>query len=105
MSSSKNQPVIKHVPQRSCIACRAVRPKRELVRVVCDADGSLVVDDTGKKPGRGAYLCRRKECWDSGIKSGRLEHSLRTHIVRDSCSQLIKYAEEMWSADSREGVE
>jgi predicted RNA-binding protein YlxR (DUF448 family) len=46
------------VPQRTCIGCRQVRPKRDLVRLVVDADGRVVVDPTGKRSGRGAYICR-----------------------------------------------
>jgi predicted RNA-binding protein YlxR (DUF448 family) len=94
----------RHIPQRSCVACREVRPKRELVRLVCVTGGGVQVDDTGKKAGRGAYLCRRRECWDTGIRGGRLEHALKTSIVREEYNQLMKYAEEMWSAGSQEGA-
>src|ERR671916_796064 len=50
---------LRHIPERTCVACRSPRPKRELVRVVRAPDGTVTVDDTGKKSGRGAYLCRR----------------------------------------------
>jgi len=95
----------KHIPQRSCVACRMVRPKREMVRLVSIAGGSVEVDNTGKKPGRGAYLCCRKECWDTGIRSGRLEHALKRHIVQEERNRLMKYAEATLYADSREGAE
>ncbi len=63
MSKSK-----KRVPMRTCIACRAVKPKEELVRLVCSPEGLVEIDTTGKKPGRGAYLCGRLECWERGAK-------------------------------------
>ncbi len=73
--------------------------------MVCVDGGNVEVDITGKKTGRGAYLCRQRECWENGLKGGRLENALKAHIVKDKYSQLIKYAEETWFADSREGAE
>jgi predicted RNA-binding protein YlxR (DUF448 family) len=77
------------------VACREVFPKRELVRLVCIPGGGVEVDSTGKKSGRGAYLCRRKQCWETGIKGGRLEHALRIAITRAQRELLLKYAEEI----------
>jgi hypothetical protein len=65
-----------HVPMRTCIACRAVKPKQELVRLISSTEGSIEIDTTGKKPGRGAYLCPNDECWRRGVK--RLSHALAT---------------------------
>jgi predicted RNA-binding protein YlxR (DUF448 family) len=88
---TKKKGITKHVPQRTCIACRIVKPKRELIRLVRGANGGIEVDDSGKKVGRGAYLCREPECWQSGLKSGRLEHALRTTLSQESKEQLIEY--------------
>ncbi len=67
----------KHIPQRTCIACRTVRSKRELVRIVWTTD-HVEADATGKKAGRGAYLCRQRECWEEVLDSrARLEQSLK----------------------------
>ena len=66
------------LPQRTCIACRTVGGKRGLIRLVRQADGRVVVDETGRLPGRGAYLCRKQECWQQG--PARLEHSLKVRI-------------------------
>lgn len=63
-------------PQRTCIACRTVRPKRELVRVVRKPDGEVVVDTRGKVPGRGAYVCRQPECWQLALEQHRIERAL-----------------------------
>ena len=83
----------RHIPQRTCVACRKVSAKRELVRLVRIADGSVEIDTSGKKAGRGAYLCRARECWEIGLKSSRLEHVLRTTLTPDNCQQLIKHGE------------
>lgn len=69
---------VRHVPQRSCVGCRQVLPKRELIRIVRTADG-LRIDPTGKLAGRGAYLHNQRSCWERGIK-GALAHALKTEI-------------------------
>jgi predicted RNA-binding protein YlxR (DUF448 family) len=63
----------KHVPLRTCIACRETKPKRELLRIVRTPEGHVLVDATGKKSGRGAYLCARLSCWETAIKKKRFE--------------------------------
>ena len=82
---------VKHIPQRTCMACRKTSSKQELVRLVRLSDGSVEVDTTGKRAGRGAYLCPILECWEIGLKSGRLEHALRTNIAQGNRDQLIRY--------------
>ena len=75
----------KHIPQRTCIACRTVRGKRELVRIVHTEANRVVADATGKKAGRGAYLCRQRECWDQVLSSrGRLENALKLEAPVDA---------------------
>ena len=71
------------------MACRQVRAKRELIRIVRISDGQVEVDTSGKKAGRGAYLCRAQECWEIGLKRGRLEHSLKTTLTQDNREQLL----------------
>lgn len=83
----------KRIPQRTCVACRKVNAKRELIRLVRISDGSVEVDTSGKKAGRGAYLCRTRECWEFGLKGGRLEHTLRTTLTQDNREQLIRHGE------------
>jgi uncharacterized protein len=68
---------IKHVPQRTCIACRRTDAKRGLIRVVRDAEGRLSVDPTGKRNGRGAYLCGSRTCWEAALKRKAIERALR----------------------------
>ena len=63
----------KHVPLRTCVSCRESKPKRELLRIVRTPDGHVVIDATGKRSGRGAYLCARLSCWENALKKKRLE--------------------------------
>jgi len=91
-SISAAQPVIlKHVPERTCIACHEVRPKRELVRLVYSPEGVAEVDASGRKPGRGAYLCQSPDCWHKGVNKGKLEHALRGKINAENRASLMKF--------------
>src|SRR5947208_10933971 len=73
----------KHVPLRSCVSCHTTKPKRELLRVVRTPDGHVFVDATGKKSGRGAYLCARLSCWENAIKKKRLEQEFELTISEE----------------------
>ena len=83
---------VKHIPQRTCIACRSTNVKRELVRLVNVPGVEVEVDPTGKKSGRGAYLCPSRVCWDNALKTGRLAQALRTDISPDNKARLLQYA-------------
>ena len=83
--------LIKHTPQRTCVACHQVSAKRGLIRLVRIADGSVEVDITGKKAGRGAYLCPAPDCWEAGLRDKKLEHTLRTKLSEDNRQQLMEY--------------
>jgi len=84
--------LVKHVPQRTCVACGMVSPKQQLIRLVCVSGGGVEVDPGGKRAGRGAYLCPAAECWQVGLKKGRLEHVLRTTLTPDNREQLLRYS-------------
>lgn len=71
----------KHVPQRTCVACREKRDKRALMRVVRTPDSGIVVDDTGKRSGRGTYLCDQPICWDKALNSKILDSALRAEVT------------------------
>ncbi len=77
------------------MACRKVKAKQELIRLVRISDESVEVDIGGKKAGHGAYLCRAQGCWENGLNGGRLEHTLRITLTRDNREQLIKAAEKL----------
>lgn len=70
----------RHVPVRTCAGCRQARPKREMVRVVRAEDGSVNVDSTGKRNGRGTYLCPQSECWERALRSGSLARALKVSL-------------------------
>lgn len=82
----------KHVPVRTCIACRQERGKRELVRVVRTPDAGVQVDLTGKLAGRGAYLCRMRLCWDVALQGQRLAAALKTSLSADEAAMLRAFA-------------
>lgn len=82
----------KHIPQRTCVACRQVRPKRELVRIVRALDGHVRVDPSGRMAGRGAYLCRAAACWERALKRQSLEHALMTSLTPEDRAALADYA-------------
>ena len=86
---------IKHIPQRTCVACRKVRAKRELVRLVHRLSGIVEVDTSGKKAGRGAYLCPVRECWEAGLKGNRLEHTLGVTLTKNNREQLLEYGKSL----------
>jgi len=94
-SNSQSPVPVKHILQRTCVACRRVRPKPELIRLVCISGGSVEVDTSGKKAGRGAYLCSAPGCWQIGLKGNRLEHALRTSLTQDNRQQLIRYGNDL----------
>jgi predicted RNA-binding protein YlxR (DUF448 family) len=83
---------VKHIPQRTCIACRKTGEKRGLIRLVCLPAKEAEVDLTGRKPGRGAYLCNAPKCWEDALKSGKIEHSLRTKLTPENRAKLENYA-------------
>lgn len=76
------------IPQRMCVGCRQMMPKKELIRIVKSPEGVISVDDKGKAPGRGAYLCKKLDCLDKAYKAKLLEKNLDTQISEDVFAQL-----------------
>jgi predicted RNA-binding protein YlxR (DUF448 family) len=91
---------VKHIPQRTCVGCRTVMAKRQLVRVVRTADGVLV-DPTGKLAGRGAYLHDRRSCWESGL-AGSLAHALKTELTAEDRERLEAFMNALPRTESGE---
>jgi len=79
----------KRVPQRTCVGCRTVLPKRELIRIVRTPEG-VRVDPTGKTAGRGAYLHHKRSCWERGLK-GALARALKTEISSADMDALREF--------------
>ena len=80
----------KHVPQRTCIACRQVAGKRSFVRVV-RTDQGVEIDPTGKRAGRGAYLHPNQRCWQAVLAGNRLAQALRTTVSAADKAKLLAY--------------
>ena len=71
---------VKKIPERLCVGCQEKRPKKELIRIVRSPEGEFSVDLTGKKSGRGAYICPKQECLEKARKGHRLERSFECAI-------------------------
>lgn len=77
----------RHIPERTCVACGARKPKAELLRIARSPEGQVSCDPTGKAPGRGAYVCG-PDCWDTAIGRGRLARSLGSSLSTDDIETL-----------------
>lgn len=78
----------KKIPQRKCIACEEMRPKKELIRIVRTPESEVKLDLTGKASGRGAYLCAQLSCYQLAKKKGSLDRSLKTKVTDDVYTEL-----------------
>ncbi|MCL6475387.1 MAG: YlxR family protein [Firmicutes bacterium] len=85
-------PARKHTPIRTCVACRTAAPKRGLMRVVRTPEGTVEVDLTGKKAGRGAYVCRSVSCVEKALKANKLERSLKVALPAHTAQELLQLA-------------
>lgn len=104
MAKKVKGPRPKHVPQRTCVACRQTTAKRELVRVVRTLTGEVEVDPTGKRAGRGAYVCRNRACWELALRKKILEHALQTVMSVENRAALEAFSQGLLSEESG-GVE
>ncbi len=84
---------VKHVPQRTCVGCREVLPKRSLIRIVRTEQG-IMIDPTSKAPGRGAYLHQERSCWERALK-GSLANALRVQLSAEDRQQLVAFMEQL----------
>ncbi len=85
----------KSVPRRTCVGCREIKSKKEMVRLVRTREGDIVIDTTGKKEGRGAYICPDPECWEKALKGKQLERTLRVNLTRDKREWLIRSGKDL----------
>lgn len=88
----------KKIPERMCTGCQTKHPKKEMIRIVRSPEGEYFVDATGKKSGRGAYICRRKECFEAAKKNRGFERSFKSSIHRsvyDDLEQQLLSMEEL----------
>lgn len=80
----------KKIPMRMCSGCGEMKPKRELVRVVKSPEGEISVDLTGRKSGRGAYICKNPDCLKKAKKSKRFERSFSMQIPEEIYEKLYR---------------
>jgi len=78
------------IPMRMCVGCREMKEKRSLLRIVKSPEGAISFDRVGKAPGRGAYICRSKDCLDKAVRQRQLERALETKIEQAVFSQLME---------------
>lgn len=81
---------VRKIPQRMCVGCREMKNKKELIRVVRTPDETILIDRTGKKAGRGAYICPDAQCFNIAVKGKRLHKALEREIPEDLIQALRK---------------
>lgn len=81
-------PRVKKVPLRMCVGCQQMKPKKELIRIVRTPEEKVEIDPTGKRSGRGAYICPDKGCLEKAIKGKRLEKALQRPLATEVVEAL-----------------
>ena len=84
----------KKIPMRQCIGCGEMKPKKEMIRVIKTAEDEIILDTTGRKNGRGAYICPGTECLQKATKCKGLDRSFKMPIPKDVYEMLTKEMEE-----------
>ncbi|HZU07113.1 MAG TPA: YlxR family protein [Chloroflexota bacterium] len=90
----------RHIPMRTCVGCRQEQPKRQLVRLVRTPEGRVLVDPTGKAPGRGAYLCRQPACWNAALRRSALAGALRTTLSAEDRAALERFRDTLGAPEA-----
>ena len=83
----------KKIPMRMCVGCREMKEKKTLIRVVRNPEGEVFIDPTGKKSGRGAYVCRNAECLKRAIKQRQLERAFECALGEETHESLLRELE------------
>lgn len=86
--------VVKKIPQRQCVGCGENKDKKSMMRVIKNSENEILLDDTGKKNGRGAYICKSMDCFSKAVKNKGLERSLKTQIPSAVYDELLKEMKE-----------
>jgi len=89
----------RHIPQRTCISCRQSDSKRALIRLVRTAEERVEVDPSGKRPGRGAYLCIRWRCWELALRRQMIGRALRVDLQTEDRAALESFAKQLALVD------
>ncbi len=86
---------VRKIPMRKCVGCGEMKSKKEMIRVLKTTEDQVILDATGRKNGRGAYLCFNKECLKKAVKNKGLERSLKMEIPQTIYENLEKEFEEL----------
>lgn len=78
----------KKIPMRMCVGCKEMKPKKELTRIVRTTEGTIEIDTTGKKSGRGAYVCKDQQCIKTSINESRLSKALNFQVTKEMAQKL-----------------
>jgi uncharacterized protein len=97
--ANRKGPRPKHVPLRTCVVCREKDAKRQFVRIVRTPDEGIQIDPSGKRNGRGAYLCDKFSCWERAADGTALDRALKAEIDEDVRKVLSLYADEHFRKD------
>ncbi|MCZ2108257.1 MAG: YlxR family protein [Dehalococcoidia bacterium] len=98
MTGSSLRP--RHVPQRTCIACRQEAGKRALIRIVRTPDQRIIIDETGRANGRGAYLHPVRTCWVKALKGGTIKNALKITPAPEDVERLRAFGETLPAEES-----
>lgn len=88
---------VKKIPMRKCVGCQEMKSKKEMIRILKTAQDDIILDATGKKNGRGAYICKSGECLDRAVKNHGVERSLKMSIPQEVYDNLKKEIENIES--------
>ena len=75
------------IPMRKCLGCNEMKPKKELIRAVKSPEGEISYDPGGKKPGRGAYICRKPECFDAAVKTKQFAKAFKEPVAAEKLAE------------------
>lgn len=84
----------KKIPMRKCVACGQNKPKGEMLRIVKNKEEGIVIDTTGKKNGRGAYICKDLECLEKAKKNKKISHALNAELSEEIYKEISSYVME-----------
>ena len=83
----------KKIPMRKCTGCQEMKNKKEMIRILRTSEGEIVLDATGRKNGRGAYVCRSMECFEKAVRNKGIERSLKVKVPEETYGNLKKEIE------------
>jgi len=89
------------IPMRMCVGCREMKPKKELLRAVRSPEGEVTLDPTGKKAGRGAYVCRDAQCLRKALKQRQLDRALETRLSEETVQALTETMETLLHGEDK----